>query len=72
MVEMCSGISKGGKCLKDHICKGGISMEISHEKEKQICEMFDSFCKTVIPNCSRNLKRDAIIMIFIGGFMIFK
>lgn len=34
-------------------------MEISPEKEKQICEMFDSFCKTVIRNCSRNLKRAA-------------
>lgn len=26
-------------------------MEISLEKEKQLCEMFDSFCKTVIRNC---------------------
>ncbi len=34
-------------------------MEISPEKEKQICEMFDSFCKTVIRNYSRNLKRAA-------------
>ncbi len=32
-------------------------MEISPEKEKRICEMFDSFCKMVIRNCSRNLKR---------------
>lgn len=32
-------------------------MELSPEKEKRICEMFDSFCKMVIRNCSRNLKR---------------
>ena len=32
-------------------------MDISPEKERQICKMFDSFCKMVIRNCSRNLKR---------------
>lgn len=34
-------------------------MDISPEKEKQICRMFDSFCKKVIRNYSRNLKRAA-------------
>lgn len=34
-------------------------MEISTEKEKKICGMFDSFCKKVIRNYSRNLKRAA-------------
>ena len=34
-------------------------MQTSLEIEKRICAMFDSFCKTVIRNFSRNLKRAA-------------
>lgn len=34
-------------------------MHTSPETEKRICAMFDSFCKKVIRNCSRNLKRAA-------------
>ncbi len=34
-------------------------MQTSPETEKRICAMFDSFCKKVIRNCSRNLKRAA-------------
>lgn len=32
----------------------------SLEMEKRLCAMFDFFCKTVIRNYSRNLKRDAV------------
>lgn len=34
-------------------------MQTSPETEKRICAMFDSFCKKVIRNYSRNLKRAA-------------
>lgn len=34
-------------------------MQTSPEAKKRICAMFDSFCKTVIQNFSRNLKRAA-------------
>ena len=34
-------------------------MHTSPETEKRICAMFDSFCKKVIRNYSRNLKRAA-------------
>ena len=32
-------------------------MQIPSEKEARLCAMFDSFCKTVARNFSRNLKR---------------
>lgn len=34
-------------------------MSAPSEKEKRLCAMFDSFCKTVARNFSRNLKRAA-------------
>lgn len=47
----------GEKYPDAHICKGGINMQLFPEKKKRICEMFDSFCKMVIWNYTRNLKR---------------
>ena len=34
-------------------------MKTPSERDESICAMFDSFCVTVIRNCSRNLKRSA-------------
>lgn len=34
-------------------------MRSPSDKENSLCAMFDSFCVTVIRNCSRNLKRAA-------------
>lgn len=34
-------------------------MRTPSDRDESICAMFDSFCVTVIRNCSRNLKRVA-------------
>ena len=55
---MCSGyVRRSKKATRGNFQKEGVGVMPPSDYEKRIVAMFDSFCKTVVRNCSRNLKR---------------